>query len=73
MSFWWYLTTALLLGGLACLTVAKASLYRQGIWISFGPGRMTRGYANLYKAAYLLMGVGVLATLLLLSTLQFIR
>jgi len=60
----------LLLGGLACLTVPKVSLYRRGIWLSFGSGLMSRGYASLYKVAYVLMGVGVLLMLLLLSALR---
>ena len=39
-------------GGLACLCVAKMSLFRQGIWLSFGSGLMSAGYARLYKLAY---------------------
>lgn len=36
-----WLSVVLLLSGLACLILAKVSLYRQGIWLSFGAGRMT--------------------------------
>jgi hypothetical protein len=66
-----YLSVVLLWGGLACLTISKISLYRQGIWLSFGRGLMSRGYGNLYKAAYVLMGVGVLLMFLFLSALRF--
>jgi hypothetical protein len=56
--------------GLAFLVIAKVSLYRQGIWLSFGPGLMARKYASLYKVAYVLIGVGVLLMLLLLGALR---
>lgn len=49
----------ILLGGFLCLTVAKVSLFRQGIWISWGPQMMTRGYARLYKVAYVLLAIGL--------------
>lgn len=65
-----WLSVVLLLSGLACLILAKVSLYRQGIWLSFGAGRMTRGYARLYRVAYLLMGVGVVLMVLLLIALR---
>lgn len=64
-----WLSVVLLLSGLACLILAKVSLYRQGIWLSFGPGRMSSGYASLYRVAHVLMGLGVLLMLLLLSVL----
>lgn len=54
----------LLSAGLACLIISKMSLYKRGIWFSFGPGHMTKGYAKLYKVGYFLLGVG---TLLLLA------
>jgi len=57
--------------GLACLTLSKISLFRRGIWLSFGPGLMSKGYATLYKVAYVLIGMGVLLMLLLLSALWF--
>jgi hypothetical protein len=62
----------LVLGGLACLIVAKISLYRQGIWFSFGCGLMSRRHAILYKAAYLLMGLGVLLMLLAFNGLRIV-
>ncbi len=66
------LSFVLLIGGLACLVVAKISLYRQGIWLSFGPGHMSRGYARLYKIAYVLMGVAALLTLLLWNAARLV-
>jgi hypothetical protein len=57
----------LIISGLACLILAKLSLYRQGIRLSFGSALMSRRYASLYKVAYVLMGIGVLLMVLLLS------
>jgi hypothetical protein len=68
-----WLSVVLLLSGLACLTVSKVSLYRQGIWLSFGPGRMSSGYASLYKVAYILMGLGVLLMALMLSAMRVLE
>lgn len=59
-----FVPVGFILGGLACLTVAKTSLFRQGIWFSFGPGLMSQGYARLYKVGYVLIGVGALLVLL---------
>ena len=60
----------LLSAGLACLIVSKISLYKRGIWFSFGPGFMTKGYAKLYKAGYLLLGVGTLLLFALLNAMR---
>ncbi len=60
----------LLTAGLVCLTISKISLYKKGIWFSFGPGLMTKRYATLYKAAYILLGVGVLLLFLILNALR---
>ncbi len=56
---------ALSLLGLAFLIIAKVSLFRRGIWFSFGSKLMARGYARLYKLSYILIGIGVLFLLLL--------
>jgi hypothetical protein len=61
---------AVLAVGLASLIIAKISLYKKGIWLSFGPGLMTKGYATLYKTAYVLLGIGVLLLLLILNALR---
>ncbi len=55
----------LLLAGLTCLIISKISIYKKGIWFSFGSGHMSKGYAALYRAAYVMLGVGVLFLLLL--------
>jgi len=60
----------LLAVGLACLTIAKIFLYKKGIWVSFGIGSMTNGYAKLYKVGYLLLGVGTLLLLALFNALR---
>ena len=65
-----YSPLAFLIAGLACLIISKISLIRKGILFLFGPGLMTKGYATLYKTAYLLLGVGVLLLLLILNTLR---
>jgi len=67
-----FLISVFLGGGLACLLAAKSSLFRQGIWLSFGSGRMSAGYVRLYKLAYVLIGLGMLLMLLLLSALRTI-
>ena len=50
---------ALTVAGLGCITAAKTSLWRQGIWTSWGPRRMTRGYATLYRWGWAGIGVGI--------------
>lgn len=54
----------IMLLGYACLVVAKVSLFRRAIWVSWGPRRMSRNHARLYRTAYALMVSG--GTLLLL-------
>src|SRR6266704_2746913 len=55
---------ALIVAGLGCLAIAKTSLWRQGIWTSWGSGRMTKGYAILYKWGWVGIGSGVVLLLL---------
>ena len=55
--------------GLLLLVISKVSLFPQGVWFSFGPQLMTRGYARLYRLSYILIGVGVLLLLFLAWTL----
>jgi len=50
--------------GFLCLLAAKFSLFRRGIWMSWGPGHMPVGWSRLYKFAYVLMGIGALLTYL---------
>jgi len=50
--------------GLLCLLLSKASLFRRGIWVSWGPRLMTKWWARLYKAGYVLMFVGAFLLLL---------
>jgi len=58
---------ALSIVGLVFLIISKVSLFKQGIWFSFGSKLMTRGYARLYRLSYILLGVGVLCLLSWLS------
>jgi len=60
----------ILVVGVVLLFISKLSLYRKGIYDSFGPGQMTKAYATLYKTAYVLLGFGVL---ILLFTWNILR
>ncbi|HEY1265779.1 MAG TPA: hypothetical protein VGH16_00885 [Candidatus Binatia bacterium] len=57
------MTQLFLWGGFLCLLAAKVSLFRRGIWFSWGPGQMTRRWSRVYKIGYLLMGVGTVITI----------
>ncbi len=65
-----WLPFALSAAGLALLFISKISLFRKGIWLSFGPRQMSRGYGNVYKAGYALLGLGVLLLLLTWNALR---
>jgi len=56
---------ALSIIGLVFLIISKVSLFRQGIWFSFGSKFMTRGYSRIYKLSYILIAIGVLCLLFL--------
>jgi hypothetical protein len=64
-------TTVIIMGsGIICLTVAKISLFRQGIWISWGPRYMTKLNALLYKTGYALLGSAVVLMLLVRTVMR---
>jgi hypothetical protein len=65
-----YFLSALVIFGLACLIISKISLYKKGIWFSFGTALMTKSYANLYKIGYLLLCVGAFLLLALFYALR---
>lgn len=48
--------------GFALFASAKIAVIARGRWISFGTGAMSDGVANLYRAGYWLMILGVLVT-----------
>ena len=54
--------------GLICLTISKFSLYRQGIWRSWGTRLMSKGNARLYLVGYALIFIGSLALIKLATT-----
>lgn len=56
--------------GIICLAFAKISLFRQGIWISWGPRYMTRRNGLLYRTGYILFGSGAAIMLLALSMMK---
>ena len=50
-------------GGFACLLAANTSLFRQGIWWSWGPGQMSKPWSRVYKIGYILIGLGAVMTI----------
>lgn len=65
-----WLPFALSAAGVVLLLISKLSLYGKGIWISFGPKQMSKKYASIYKAAYVLIGLGVLLLLAIWNILR---
>jgi hypothetical protein len=49
----------------------KVSLFRRGIWVSWGPRLMTRWYSGAYKVGYMLVGAGMAS--LVLTWLAWVR
>jgi len=46
--------------GAVCFTLAKVSLFRRGVWMSWDSTSMTKRNANLYRTGYFLMAGGAL-------------
>lgn len=61
--------TALLLmiAGAVLVAAAKATLWRQGIWLSWGTNRMSRTFAIVYRCGYSCMALGFLMLVLSLK------
>ncbi len=57
---------ALWAAGLMLLFVAKLSLFRRGVWISWGPGRMPSSLRRVYFAGYALIAAGAAVCLILI-------
>ena len=60
-----YASIAMVASGVVGVFVAKLSLFRRGIWVSWGPRQMGRAYARLYVIGYALIGVGLLLLLVM--------
>jgi hypothetical protein len=58
-------SVGVMLLGYACLVAARVSLFRRAIWFSWGPRRMSRNHARLYRTAYTMIVSG--GALLLLT------
>ena len=58
---------ALYAGGFTSFLVAKLSVIRQGIRVSFGPKHMSPTHRALYYVGYILMAAGALYTVGILS------
>lgn len=65
-----YVSTVLMAAGVLAVFLAKLSLFRRGIWVSWGPAKMTRGYANLYGIGYSLIGLGLVLLVLVISVVN---
>jgi hypothetical protein len=59
------LSTSLLIAGGLCVIVAKISLFRRGVWISWGPRLLSARGAAVYKAGYALIACGAVLRLVL--------
>jgi hypothetical protein len=59
------LSAVLLLSGFLCLVVSKMSVFRRGIWTSWGPRLMSARAASVYRTAYRLMGCGAVLRVVL--------
>jgi hypothetical protein len=59
------LSVSLLVLGFICLVVSKMSLFRRGVWFSWGPRLMSARNATIYKIGYSLVGFGALLRLAL--------
>jgi len=61
--------TGMIAAGFVCVAISKVSLFRQGLWISWGPRLMVKRYAQLYKVGYVLIGTGAVLLLLVYNQL----
>jgi hypothetical protein len=51
--------------GFMLVLISKISLFRKGIWNSWGPKLMDKPYRILYKCGYVLVGIGIISCLFL--------
>ena len=51
--------------GVGSLLYAKLSLFRQGIWLSFGPAQMDEEHRRSYCSGYALIVIGIVLQALL--------
>jgi len=54
----------LVIPGTVLLAIAKTSLFRQGMWISFGDRKMSGRISNCYRLGYYLIFWGLFLTFL---------
>lgn len=57
------LSVAILAVGFSCLVIAKVSLFRRGVWVSWGPKLMSARASAIYKIGYLLIAIGAVLRL----------
>jgi len=49
--------------GFSCILVAKVSLFRKGIWCSWGGSLMSKPFRIVYKCGYTFLVLGILLSL----------
>lgn len=59
--------------GFSLFLLAKLSVLRQGLWMSFGSDHMSPWYRWLYRIGYCLMGLGFFFTMALVVVQSVIR
>ena len=59
------LSLTMLVAGVTCLVISKVSLFRRGIWVSWGPRMMSARSSAIYKLGYVLMAAGAVLRLTL--------
>jgi hypothetical protein len=60
----------LMVAGATLVAAAKATLLRQGIWLSWGTSRMSRTFAIVYRCGYSCMVLGLLMLILSLTVVR---
>ncbi len=52
-------SVAMMWVGVLCLLISKLSLFRQGLWASWGTHRMSRPNARFHRTGYGMVGLGI--------------
>lgn len=56
--------------GLTSLVHAKLSLFRQGVWLSFGPQRLSQEYRRSYWIGYTFIALGMVINIVALLVIE---
>jgi hypothetical protein len=63
----------LYLTGFVSFLIAKISVFRKGIRVSFGAKQMSRFYQSFYISGYILMGIGLFLSIMVLVSKNVIK